>query len=138
MPPQPHRPTELVNQTQGTVLATEAEVASSLWARAKGLLGRSVLEPGKALILERCRSVHTFGMRFSIDVVFVDRGWKVVAFKADVGPGRVVGPFWSASTAVELPAGMLTKTPLQIGDQLRLPATETTVLSEGLKRGSNP
>ncbi len=120
--PLQHRPAEirLLNETQGTVLATDVEVASWLWARAKGLLGRQALEPGQALILERCRSIHTIGMRFPIDVVFVDRSWKVVAFDTHVGPGRIIGPFWNALAAVEIEAGSLKRSPVQITDQLRL------------------
>jgi len=46
--------------------------------RARGLLGRSDLPPHEGLLLERCRSIHTFGMRFSIDVVLLDRDFRVI------------------------------------------------------------
>jgi len=71
-----------------------------------------------ALIFERCRAIHTVGMRFSIDVAFVDRGWRVVALRADVRPGRMLLPTWRAWGVVELAAGSLARAGVRVGDQL--------------------
>ena len=108
------------NRTRGNMLAERAEVARGLFASMIGLLGRSALPAGEAMVFPRCRSIHTIGMRFPIDVVFVDRSWKVVAFDTHVGPGRIIGPFWNALAAVEIEAGSLKRSPVQITDQLRL------------------
>ena len=65
-------------------------VAESWWARLRGLAWRREPPDGWALLFPRCRSVHTFGMRFPIDVVFLDpHGWPI-AIRQGVGPGRVV------------------------------------------------
>ena len=85
-----------------------------------GLLGRRALPDGEALVFERCRAIHTVGMRFPIDVVFVDRGWRVVAMRHAVGPGRLVRPVWRAWGVIELTAGSLARAGLEVGDQLCL------------------
>ena len=65
-------------------------VAKSRWARLRGLAWRREPPDGWALLFPRCRSVHTFGMRFPIDLVFLDRhGWPI-AIRRSVRPGRIV------------------------------------------------
>ena len=99
-------------------LASRAVKATSFVARLKGLLGRSGLPEGEALIFERCRSIHTIGMRFPIDVVFVDRGWNVVALHCNLGPGRLIAPVRGAWGVVETASGRAAQTGLRVGDRL--------------------
>ncbi|HZB06921.1 MAG TPA: DUF192 domain-containing protein [Thermoleophilaceae bacterium] len=78
-------------------------VAASAWQRVRGLAGRHTPPEGSALLFPRCRSVHTFGMRFPIDVVFLDRwGWPV-AIRRAIKPCRVVA-CRGAAAVVELQA----------------------------------
>jgi uncharacterized membrane protein (UPF0127 family) len=72
--------------------------------RARGLLGRDGLEPGHGLLLERCRSVHTFGMKFSIDVVLLDRSWQAVRV-IRMPPGRLLLPRRGGRHMLEVAAG---------------------------------
>ncbi len=116
----------LLNVTRGTVIATEVRVAHSLWARSKGLLGRERLRDGEGLVIPRCRSLHTWGMRFSIDVLFVDRAWKIVMATSHVRPWRIVGPVWRAWGVVETASGNLERSPLAVGDQLHLEPLTTS------------
>ena len=67
----------------------DVEVAVSWRERARGLLGRTAVEPGTALLLPDTRSVHTFGMRFDITVALLDRSYRVVAVR-DLPPRRVI------------------------------------------------
>ena len=90
----------------GRLLAT-AEVADTAQSRTKGLLGRDSLPAGEGLILEPCRLIHTFMMRFAIDVVFYDRGLRVTRAVSDVRPSRFAWGGWRARTTLELPAGTL-------------------------------
>ena len=101
-------------------LARRAEIARSVLQRMVGLLGRSMLEESEALIFPACRSIHTWGMRFPIDVIFVDRAWRVVALRPKLSPGRLVFPVWKAWGVVEMAPGTLEKIPLEVGDQLNL------------------
>ena len=103
----------------GRVWVGQAEHAVSFWERLRGLLGRSSLGPDAALLIERCGAVHTVGMRFAIDVVFLDRAWRIVRIARDVRPGRLlVGGGLRAVRALESQAGCLNFTGLQAGDAL--------------------
>ena len=104
----------------GTPLASKARMAVSPFSRAKGLLGRDSLPEGEALVFPECHSIHTIGMRFPIDAIFVDRRWRVVALRPRLGPGRLVFPVWKAWGVVEMAPGTLERVPLQVGDRLNL------------------
>ena len=104
----------------GRALATDVAMASTLMARMKGLLGRRSLGAQEALILPQCHSIHTVGMRFAIDAVFVDRAWRVVAKHSHLRPGRLMFPVIGAWGVVELADGTLDRADLLIGDQLQL------------------
>jgi len=84
----------------------------------KGLLGRDGLGRDEALILPNCNSVHTWFMRFPIDVVFVDRQWRVVALVPQMAPWRVSPLVWGAAAVVELAAGTIQRAGLSAGQQL--------------------
>ena len=98
-------------------------MARSLGARMKGLLGRRAFGAQNALIFPRCHSIHTLGMRFPIDAVFVDRSWRVVAMRPRLRPGRLVFPVGGAWGVVECAEGAIERAGLSIGDQLRLVET---------------
>ncbi|MCH8009235.1 MAG: DUF192 domain-containing protein, partial [Chloroflexi bacterium] len=78
----------ITNETRDTLLADRAFEARGFWPRLVGLLRRSSLEPGEALLLDPCTSVHTAFMRFAIDVVYLDRGGKVVKVSPHLKPFR--------------------------------------------------
>ena len=101
-------------------LATRATAARTLGERFTGLLGRARLPEGEALIFPGCSSIHTVGMRFSIDVIFVDRAWRVVALRSGVRPWRLVLPVRSAWGGVETPPGTIAQTQVAVGDRLCL------------------
>jgi uncharacterized membrane protein (UPF0127 family) len=85
----------------------------------RGLLGRSALEPGSGMLIDSAPSVHMFFMRFPIDVVFLDRDWRVVGIRHDLRPWRVAGAR-RAVAALELPAGAAVATGIEEGDLLLL------------------
>ena len=89
----------------GATVAASLEVADGVWSRFKGLQFRAALPPDAGLLLVPCPSVHTFFMRFPIDVVLLDRGGCVVAVRRHVRPWRIVPPVWRAYATLELPAG---------------------------------
>jgi len=108
---------QVANKTRGTTLATRLEVADSASLRSKGLLGRTGLEPGHGLWIVPCESVHTFFMKFAIDLVYLDRRNKVRKVKSAVGPWRISACL-SAHSVLELPAGTVQSTSTQSGDIL--------------------
>jgi uncharacterized membrane protein (UPF0127 family) len=100
----------------GEVLAS-AEVPSGRWGRGRGLLGRTGFEG--AMVLRPCRSVHTAGMRFPIDVAFCDRSGTVVR-TATLRPWRVTRVQWRAHFAIEAAAGAFDRWQLRPGDQIEI------------------
>ena len=110
---------EIKHLESGIVLATEAQAATNFLARLVGLIGRESLEPGReALILYPCRSVHTFFMRFALDLLYVDREGQVVESVSNLSP-RSSGPLVRAAVMViELPAGVIKEHGVKKGDQL--------------------
>ncbi len=109
---------KIANLTQKNILSPNARRADRLLARVKGLLGTERLPRGEALILDPCNSIHTFFMRYAIDVVFLDRSLRVVALLETVPPFRFSPVFWNARLCVELPAGTCREVGVKAGDLL--------------------
>jgi uncharacterized protein len=111
----------------GTVVCERVHVASSPFARARGLLGRSRLAPTEGLLIRRTRGIHTHFMRFAIDVLFIDGDGTVVKLMQDLKP-------WRASSCrrgrdvVELAAGSAARVALRVGDRV--------VLEPGVERAT--
>jgi uncharacterized membrane protein (UPF0127 family) len=106
------------NLTRGRVLGTWVAVADRWWQRLRGLLGRSQLSTGSGLLLQPCRAVHMFGMRYAVDFAFLDRRGSVVAVYHRLAPGQRSRWHKGAAYALELPAGTLAKTGTREGDRL--------------------
>ncbi len=111
------------NATRGTVLATRLETANTAAARNKGLLGREQLLPGEGLWIIPCESVHTFFMRFAIDLVYLDRQWRVKKIRHNVGAWRLSACL-TAHSVLELPAGTVRETETVRGDRLEIGPVE--------------
>ena len=90
-----------------------------------GLLGHARLADGEALIFPQCNSIHTVGMRFAIDLVFVDQDWGVVALHDSLVPGRLIAPVWGAWGVVEAAGSSSKRCGLQVGDKLLLSEATT-------------
>jgi uncharacterized membrane protein (UPF0127 family) len=107
---------------QGTgVRVAERALHARTWrARMVGLLAHESLPTNEALIFEGCSSIHTFGMRFPIDVIFIDRQWHVVALRECLKPGRLVWPVRRAWGVIETACGTLKRTKISVGDTLQI------------------
>mgnify|MGYP003810473715 FL=1 len=102
--------------SEGHVLAS-AERADDRRARAHGLLGRDGLEG--ALVITKCRSVHTIGMRFDLDVAYLAADGTVLKI-AHMRRNRIGAPVWKAAMVVEAASGAFERWGLQVGDQVEL------------------
>lgn len=109
----------VANETRGTDLANQAELADTWLRRLVGLLGRSGLPAGGGLIIEPCSSVHCVGMRFTIDVLFVDKDG-IVLYARTLRPQRFSPMVRRARRAIELPEGTIGRTGTLPGDRLLL------------------
>lgn len=117
---------QIFNITRKTRLASNAVVAGSGAKRTKGLLGRKSLEPGEGMWIVPCEAVHTFGMRFPIDLVYLDRKHRVKKVRSNVVPWRLSACL-SAHSILELPSGTIGATLTQTGDLLEIsPASAST------------
>lgn len=96
---------KIINKTKNIVIAAEACVADSFYKRLKGLLGCRGLKTHSALIIKPCNSVHTFFMKFPIDVLFLDKNNKVIKLKQSLKPFRISPLYFNARVVIELPAG---------------------------------
>ena len=111
-------PWTLVQATTGQVVADRLHTAFDSASRRSGLLGQAAWPAGSALVIAPCQAVHTIGMRFPIDVLFVDRDGCVVKARGSLGPWRMAAA-WRAFAAIELAAGSV-RDVLRAGDQVRL------------------
>ncbi len=118
--PAKEKPMLCRNLTKGNVVADHLEVADTPRARRRGLLGRTSMRPGEGLLLTPCRSIHTIGMKFPIDVVFLDKGMKVVGLAKNLRPGVLHKTCLRARATLELPSGTIEARHLEIGDQLKI------------------
>ena len=104
-------------QIDGRMTFLRVYDASRFLARARGLLGRDRLHPHEALWIRPCGSVHTVGMRYALDLVFVDAEQRVLAIKQHVEPRRFVGHVRARST-IELLAGIAAQLSIAPGAKL--------------------
>src|SRR4051794_12265039 len=90
------------NVTKGTILGENIKIADSSLRRMVGLLGTPRLEPQSGLLIFPTQGVHTFGMKYPIDVVFLNRKRQVVGINAALKPWRLSRVFWAAECVIEL------------------------------------
>ncbi len=110
----------LVNESKGTVLADRIIRAGSFGRRLWGLLGRSHMPAGTAMLLVPCRQVHTFFMRFAIDVLFIDEQYRVLHMLPCMQPYRISPYLRGARAAVELATGTIAGTGTEVNDRLTI------------------
>jgi uncharacterized membrane protein (UPF0127 family) len=108
------------NHTRQRFLAGRGRVAARPWARLRGLIGRSSFEFGEGLLLMGTQGVHTIGMRFAIDVLWLDEDGQVLYSIHAMEPFRFSPIIRKAAMVLELPAGVLRETGTQVGDRIEV------------------
>lgn len=107
-----------INKDSGHLVARELQVAATLWSRARGLLGRSGLRQGEGLLIAPCLGVHTFFMKFPIDLIFLDRENRVLFTVERLAPQRATGLIRGSASVLELPAGTVEGSETSTGDRI--------------------
>jgi uncharacterized membrane protein (UPF0127 family) len=110
----------VLNFTTGKEIASDLTVADSILSRMKGLLGRKTMPAGEGLLIKPCKGIHTFGMRFPIDAIFLDNNNRVVAVINNLVPNRMTRVYLTAVSVLEVPAGAADLTSTKTGDQLEI------------------
>ena len=112
------------NRNRSRNLATRVSVAGTSQARRQGLLGKERIEPESGLWIAPCEAIHTFGMRTSIDVIFLDRHSRVSKLVSNLKPRRIALCLKAASV-LELGGGNIAQSETRVGDQLHFqPSSE--------------
>jgi uncharacterized protein len=124
------------NLTRKTVLASCLEVADHGVNRRKGLLGRDELPSGEGLWIMPCEAVHTFGMRFAIDLVYLDRKNRIRKVKSSVPPWRMSACL-TAHSVIELPSGTIQATQTRPGDRLEFTSASPSAIPPSNRARSN-
>ena len=111
------------NLTRQVVVCDKCGIANNIFTRVRGLLGRKSLEVGEGLLIVPCPSIHMFGMKFSLDVVFLTQENIVTDFVENIEPGKLYvaqNNFGKAYAALEISPGVIAGTGLQRGDEFRI------------------
>jgi uncharacterized protein len=110
------------NQTRQAYLATALAVADTHWTRLRGLLGlaSSDFRNGSGLWIVPCHGVHTLGMGFPIDVIYLDRSMKVIHIQSDLQPWRFAPVRSNAASVLELPCRTADETKTALGDRIEI------------------
>ena len=106
----------ILNRTRDRVLGLRVGIADRWWQRARGFMGRPEPGPGEGLLLSPCRAVHMLGMKYALDVIFLDRHGRVAASYPELGPGRRTSWHAGARYALEVRAGTIRATDTREGD----------------------
>jgi uncharacterized protein len=107
----------ITNRRSGEVLTTHAGIANTSELRRRGLLQHTSLEPGDGLWIAPCEAVHCFGMKFSIDVIYLSKKKKILKIRPNMGKNRISFCL-RAHSVLELPAGTVEKSGTLVGDDL--------------------
>jgi uncharacterized membrane protein (UPF0127 family) len=116
---------EVRNLTPGSEVAVRVQRADRAWSRMVGLLGRRSLAEDEGLLLTPCTSIHTFFMRFPIDVLYLDREHVVLKAVRALRPFRFSACLRGCHSVLELPAGAIEASGTQVGDRLALAPSGT-------------
>jgi uncharacterized membrane protein (UPF0127 family) len=110
------------NQTRQAYLATQLAVANTHWSRLRGLLGLNAddFRNGAGLWIVPCHGVHTLGMGFPIDVVYLDRSLTVIHIQPELQPWRIAPVRHQAESVLELPCRIAAETKTTVGDRIEI------------------
>ncbi|MCE0523543.1 MAG: DUF192 domain-containing protein [Methylacidiphilales bacterium] len=113
-------PLTAINVTRNARLTEHGRVADTFSTRLVGLLRDKTLEPGDGLWIVPCNSIHSIGMRFDFDAIFLDKDLRAVHLMREMRPWRVSKLVFSAHSVLELPAGLIAQTATELGDQFEM------------------
>lgn len=110
----------VLNVTRNTLVARELKVARNFFERVRGLIGSKPLCGGEGFLIPYCRGIHTFGMSYAIDVLYLDDEGKIVAAFEGLDPNRFGAVNLKTRSVLELPVGAIKRSKSQVGDLLNL------------------
>lgn len=120
----------IINLTKKTWLATKVRKADNFFTRLVGLLKRTHLGPEEALWLMPSKGIHTIGMKFPIDVVFLTKDNQVIGLVPGMPPYRISSVYLRSHSVVEIPNGTIRKSQTELGDRLEISLAEVSEMDD--------
>ena len=111
---------KVYNSSRNNLIADDVKVANNFFTRSVGLLSKKTISDNEGLIIKPCCSIHTFFMKFSIDVLFVNKKDEVVALYENVKPWRILPIHLKSDYVIELSAGQISNKNICKGDIIRV------------------
>ena len=108
----------VINRTRRTLVGSRVLVADTWWSRLRGYLGRDEPRRGEGILLIPCNAVHTCGMRFPLDVIFLDGEGRILELAPGMRPWKTTKRISGARSVLEVPAGTVEETGTRVGDLL--------------------
>ena len=108
----------IINTSRNTTVSQRPFHAVRLWDRTRGMIGRDFSDAFDAMVFSACNAIHTFFMRISLDVIFLNRDNIVISLHRGVCPWYPCVVSWRSSTVVELPVGAIDASATEVGDHL--------------------
>lgn len=107
---------KVINKNNGNIISTDCDTAKTFFERAQGLLGRKEIKDGEGLHILKCKSIHSFFMKFPISAIFIDKNKRVVKILDDFNINKMSGYYLSAESVIELPPNTAKDTATELGD----------------------
>ncbi len=95
---------KVYNSTQNNIISEQAKMADNFFLRSIGLILEKHFSEGKGLIIKPCCSIHTFFMKFNIDILFINKNNEIIALYENVKPWRILPIHATSSYVIELPS----------------------------------
>src|SRR3990167_2423543 len=115
-----------VNRTKNTILAIEIKVARNFFERLRGLIASAPLEVGEGFLIPSCQGIHTFGMSYPIDAIYLNRNQEVIAVLKSLEPNSIGVINFRAHSVLELPEGVIERTFTEVGDLISISDTPSS------------
>lgn len=105
----------LINKTNNTIISQNVVVADTFFKRLKGLMFTKELPDQSSLHIIPCSEIHTFNMRYSIDILYLDANNKILDINEELQPGKIGKRVKNAVSVIELPSGKIKKLDIKVG-----------------------
>ena len=117
----------IVNRTRRTLVGDDVRLVDTWVGRLRGYLGSDRPRKGQGILLFPCKAIHTFGMAYPLDVIFLDHEGRVLEVAANLSPGTHSGPVKEAQYVLEVPPGTIEDTQTRVGDEMSWSASPASV-----------
>lgn len=115
-----HEGMKIYNSTQNNLITDDVKVAETFFTRSVGLLSKKSVSSNEALVIKPCCSIHTFFMKFPIDVLFIGKNGNIIELYENVKPWRILPIHLASKYVLELCAGQISAKNIKKGDIIHI------------------